>query len=529
MGAKKMKKYKTWNKLLATVVGLGVMLAGCSGAGGGQEAAGTPSASETKEADKTLIIARQSDANNLDPHFISAINAASVVQHKVYEGLIQRDENMDFKPMLSTEWKQVDDLTWEFALRQGVAFHDGTPFNAEAVKATIDRVQDEKVGSPRASQFQMVKEVKVVDEYTVQFILEYPYAPLLSILANHEGSIISPKAIEQYGKDLTKHPVGTGPFVFESWTPGQEIVLAKNEKYWGEKVGIKKAIFKVVPEDTTRIAMVETGEAHIAEPLPVTEIERVKNSPQLDLYRSEGLGTEFIGFNSKKKPFDDVRVRQAINYAIETDAIIQGVYNNVGTKANSAMGPKVLGYHEGLKGYEFDPAKAKALLAEAGYPNGFKTTIWTGDRKERINTAEVIQSQLKGIGIEVEVKVLEYGAYLDAEDNGETDMFISGWGNATGDGDYNQYNLFHSRSLGKGGNTTFYVNAEVDKLIEEGRREQDPQKRKEIYARALEIEMSEAPMVPIRNLENVAAVGKNVKGFWISPSGYMMINNIAID
>lgn len=178
---------------------------------------------------------------------------------------------------------------------------------------------------------------------------------------------------------------------------------------------------------------------------------------------------------------------------------------------------------------EFDPAKAKALLAEAGYPNGFKTTIWTGDRKERINTAEVIQSQLKGIGIEVEVKVLEYGAYLDAEDNGETDMFISGWGNATGDGDYNQYNLFHSRSLGKGGNTTFYVNAEVDKLIEEGRREEDQQKRKEIYPRALEIEMSEAPMVPIRNLENVAAVGKNVKGFWISPSGYMMINDIAID
>ncbi|MED1793040.1 glutathione ABC transporter substrate-binding protein [Brevibacillus nitrificans] len=524
-----MMKNKTWNWVLTSVLSTGLLLSGCSN-GSETGAVSKQAGSEASaSAQKTLIIARQSDANNLDPHFISAINAASVVHHKVYEGLIQRDESMEFKPMLATEWKQVDDVTWEFKLRQDVKFHDGTPFNAEAVKATIARVLDEKVGSPRATQFKMIKEVKAIDDYTVQFKLEYPYSPLLSILANHEGSILSPKAIEQYGKDLSKHPVGTGPFVFESWTPGQEIVLAKNENYWGVKVKVDKAVFKVVPEDTTRIAMVETGEAHIAEPLPVTEIDRVKNSPQLDLYRSEGLGTEFVGFNTKKKPFDDVRVRQAINYAIETDAIIQGVYNRVGTRANSAMSPKVLGYSDNVQGYTFDPNKAKTLLKEAGYPNGFKTTIWTGDRKERINAAEVIQSQLKGIGIEVEVKVLEYGAYLDAEDNGETDMFISGWGNATGDGDYNQYNLFHSSSLGKGGNTTFYVNKEVDQLIEEGRREQDPQKRRDIYARALQIESSEAPMVPIRNLENVAALGKNIKGFWISPSGYMMINDITIE
>lgn len=522
-----MNKNKRWGSVLVGVLSVGMLLAGCSTASE-QSAGGNVSGAEPAKSSQTLIIARQSDANNLDPHFISAINAASVVHHNVYEGLIARDENMEFKPMLATEWKQVDDVTWEFKLRQGVTFHDGTPFNAEAVKATIGRVLDEKVGSPRAGQYKMVTEVNVVDEYTVQFKLAYPFSPLLSILANHEGSMISPKAIEQYGKDLSKHPVGTGPFAFESWTPGQEIVLVKNDNYWGEKVKFNKAVFKVVPEDTTRIAMVETGEANIAEPLPVTEIERVKNSPQLDLYRTTGLGTDFIGFNNKKKPFDDVRVRQAINYAIETDAIIQGVYNNIGTRANSAMSPKVLGYSESLKGYSFDPNKAKALLKEAGYPNGFKTTIWTGDRKERINAAEVIQSQLKGVGIDVELKVLEYGAYLDAEDNGETDMFISGWGNATGDADYNQYNLFHSASLGKGGNTTFYINPEVDKLIEQGRQEQDTEVRKQIYAKALQIEADEAPMVPIRNLEHVAAVGKNSKGFWISPSGYMMIKDVMI-
>ncbi|RNB82394.1 glutathione ABC transporter substrate-binding protein [Brevibacillus fluminis] len=522
-----MKKQRLTRTILALSTTLAVVMAGCSAkteTGSGQA---VKSSSPTQS--ETLVIARLSDANNLDPHFISSINAASVVHQKVYEGLVTRDQNMEFKPLLATEWKQLDDRTWEFKLRQGVTFHDGTPFTAAAVKKTIGRVLDPAVASPRANLFKMIQEVKVVDDYTVQFILSSPFSPLLSILASHEGSIISPAAIEKYGKELARNPVGTGPWTFTSWTPGQEIVLARNDNYWGQKVKVKQVVFKVVPEDATRIAMLETGEAQIAEPLPVTEIERVQASSSMNLYRSEAFGTEFIGFNTKKKPFDDVRVRQAISHAIQTDAIISGVFNQVGTKVYSTMGSKVFGANTSLKGYDYDPNKAKQLLAEAGYPNGFKTTLWTGDRKERINTAEVVQSQLKGIGIDVDVKVLEYGAYLDAEDNGETDMFISGWGNATGDADYNQYNLFHTSSLGKGGNTTFYRNAEVDNLIDQGRVEQDPEKRKQLYAKAQEIEMSEAPMIPIRTIENIAAVSNRIKGFRISPSGYLMINDVTME
>lgn len=396
----------------------------------------------TKQAAKeggTLIIARMSDAANLDPHFISTINAASVVHQKVYEGLVKRDPNMEIQPSLATAWKQLDAVTWEFSLRSGVVFHDGTPLDAEAVKKTFDRVLDPKTASPRATMFGKIKEVKAVDPHTVRFSLTEPYTPLLSILASHEGGILSPRAIDQYGKELSKHPVGTGPFKFQSWNTGLEIVLKKNPQYWGEPPKIDQVIFRVVPDDLTRIDMVERGEAHIAESIPLAELERIQASSEMNMYRSEALGTEFIGFNVAQKPLDDIRVRKAISYAIETDSIIKGVYHNVGTKANSPIGPKVFGYSPTVKAYPYDLNKARELLAEAGYPNGFQTTILTYDRKDRVRLAQVIRSQLKGIGIDAELNILGYAEFVEViEKTKQHEIFVSGWGNATGDADYNQ-------------------------------------------------------------------------------------------
>ncbi|WP_412680574.1 glutathione ABC transporter substrate-binding protein [Brevibacillus centrosporus] len=469
--------------LLATV------LAGCST---GQQASSSPNGANAPTSSQpgaapapaassggTLIIARLSDANNLDPHFSTQINSMAVVQHKLYEGLVMLDANSEYKPLLASEWKQLDDLTWEFALRDGITFHDGTPFDAEAVKKTIDRILDKNAPTPKANMFGMIKEVKVVDPHKVQLILHYPFAGLLSVLASAEGGIISPKAIEQYGKDLSKHPVGTGPFVFESWTPGQEIVL-------------------------------------------------VKNSSSMTLGRYESFAVDHIGMNVTQKPFDDVRVRQAIAHAIDKEAIIQGVYNNVGKVAVSSLGPKVIGYSPNLKTPDYDLNKAKQLLAEAGYANGFKATVYLNDNKARINVAEVLQSQLKGIGIDLQIQVMEFGAYLDLAAKGQAQMFISGWGNATGDADYNQYNLFHSTSKGVPGNHSFYANPKVDELIEAGRKEKDPQKRKAIYEQAQQIEIDEVPLIPYRSSENLAAIAKNVQGITISPSGYVEINDVTI-
>lgn len=513
---------------------VGTALTGCTSepstsgeAGSNKKNSGSSDGAAGGKEGGELVIAVLSDATQLDPHKGTDIPSANVYG-KIFDNLVIQDENMDIQPGLATEWKQLDELTWEFKLREGVKFHDGEPFNAEAVKKTIERILDPEVASPRAKLFEMIKEIKVVDDFTIQFKTEYPFAPLLANFAHYSGGIISPKAIAENGDDLNQNPAGTGPFKFDSWTPGAEIRLVKNDDYWGEKAKVDSVVFKVVPEDATRIAMVETGEAHIAEPVPVTEVERIESSSSMKLNRSPGLGIDYIGFNMKKKPFDDVRVRQAINLAIDTDLILEGVYNNVGTKATAPMGPGVWGHNPDLEGWGYDVEKAKKLLKEAGFENGFKTTIWTNDNKARMDVAEVVQSQLKGIGIEAEIKVVEWGAYLEATAKGEHDMFVLGWSNMTGDADYNQYFLFHTDAHGEVGNRSFYSNPRVDELIDLGRQESDPEKRHEYYNEAQKIEMEEAPMVFLRNDEDLVALGKNVNGFWMHPAGTQQITGVTI-
>lgn len=522
------KKRRTMkNGILFVLIGLMLLFA---------QACSTKSANTNETAGKKdevkkggiLTVVRLSDATKLDPQFITDIPSANVVYQKVYQGLVVPDKDFKIQPLLAKEWKVVNDITWEFKLREGVKFHDGATFNAEAVKATFDRLLDPKTGSPQRTKFAMIKEVKIVDDYTVQFLLDYPYAPLLSILASQEGSIISPKALAENPEKLAEHPVGTGPFVFKEWKSGQEISLAKNENYWGKKPNIDGVVFKVVPEDATRLAMIETGEAHINDQVPVTEIERIEASDTMELYRTEGLAVEFLGFNVKKKPFDDVRVRKAISHAIEREAIIKGVYNNVGTLANVAMSPKVFGYSDKVKPYDYDLNEAKKLLKEAGYEKGLEITLVTSDRKERINMAEVIQSQLKGIGVNVKIQVMEYGAFIETLNKGQHEMVINGWGNATGDGDYNQYNLFHSSSQGPAGNHFYYSNPEVDKLIEDARRETDEKTRLKLYEEVMQKEIDDAVYIPIRNYEYLAVSNKNVSGYWLNASNYLMIDDVVI-
>ncbi|WP_158734971.1 glutathione ABC transporter substrate-binding protein [Alteribacillus sp. YIM 98480] len=526
-----------------------VLLAACASEpdeGGGEDAGGEGNemteedGSESGEASDggDLVIATLSDITGMDPHDSNDVPSSNV-QHNVFETLVIQDENMELQPKLAENWEQTGDTTWEFHLRDDVTFHDGAEFNAEAVKANIDRIQDEEVASPRAFLYEMVEEVNVIDEYTVEFVTEFPFAPLPAHLAHSGGGIISPEAIEedyaamengeQPGDYINDNPHGTGMFKFQEWDSGNEAVLEKNEDYWGDVPNVDTVTFKVTPEDLTRVGELEKGQADIIFPVSPSDMSRIENTDGMNMYVQDSLSLEYISFNIQKEPFDDKKVRQAISMAVDKEAIVEGVMDGAATEAVGPIGENVFGFSDEVEGLEYNPEQAKDLLAEAGYEDGFSTTLWTNDDRERQDIAEVVQQQLKEIGIEVEIEVLEWGAYLDSTAEGEHDMFILGWSTVTGDADYGMYPLFHSDNHGDPGNRSFLENEEIDGVLEEARRAEDEEERKDFYKEAMELLVEEAPMIYSHHDDYLVGVRDEVKGFWKHPNGIYQLQNVSIE
>ncbi|MCE7792652.1 glutathione ABC transporter substrate-binding protein [Salipaludibacillus sp. CUR1] len=485
-----------------------------------------------------LIIATLSDAEAMDPHGSNDVPSSNV-QTNIYESLLAQNEEGEMEPLLATEWEAVEEDLWELSLRDDVTFHDGSEFNAEVVKANFDRVLDPDVASPRAFLYEMIEEVIVVDDYTVQFQTEYPFAPLPSHLAHTGGGIMSMESIEedyanmedggQPGDHINENPVGTGFFKFESWSPGDEVVLTKNEDYWGEEAQVDSVTFRVVPEDLTRVGELETGAAHITFPVSPSDKDRINNTDGINVYEQESLSLSYIGFNMEKEPFDDPKVRQAISMAINKDDLIEGVMEGTATPAVGPIGEQVFGFTDDVEGLPYDPERAQELLAEAGYEDGFSTTIWTNDSRERMDVAELVQAQLSVIGVDVEIEVLEWGAYLDNTAEGEHDMFILGWVTVTADADYGMYALFHSNNQGSAGNRSFMANDELDDLLDQARQEADPDTREELYKQAMEILVEEAPMLYLYHTTYLVGLRDEVEGFWKHPNGLYQLQEVTIE
>ena len=481
--------------------------------------------------EKSFIYAVQADARTLDPQMSTDATSNNAVERKVYETLITIDQNNKVIPALATEWKQIDALTWEFTLRKGVKFHDGTDFNGAAVKASFDRLLDPAAKRNRRSMLASITEIKVIDSYKIQLITATPFAPLLLHL-NHPGaSIMSPKAIEEdkAGKNpLAQNPVGTGPFKFEKWIKGDQISYTRFDQYWGEKAKISKLIFKIVPEDTTRIAMVKTGEAQAANLVPVTEADRLSKDSAFKLIRTPLYRTEFIAFNTEKAPFNNPKVRRAIAEAIDFQGLISGVYNNSGTSGVSTLGPAVYGYNPNLKPYSYNLENAKKLLAEASYPNGFTANFYVADRKIRIKLAEVIQAELKPLGIDLKIIVLEQGAFFAASEKGEHDLCIDGWSNSTGDADFCLSPTLTARGIPTGDNYSRYNNPTVTTLLDQARGETNSDKRLALYYQAQEIIREDAPLLTTQVTEDLSVTRKNVEGLWITAGGTTIFNNVSV-
>jgi ABC-type dipeptide transport system, periplasmic component len=505
---------------------LGALLLFTAGCGGGD------SKNSKSSGEETFVYAIVADARVLDPQMSTDASSSNAVARRVYETLIVLDKDNNIVPALATEWKQVDPLTWEFTLRTDVKFHDGTDFDANAVKASLDRLLDPEAKRNRRSILRPIKEVNVLSADKIQIVTEAPFAPLLLHLTHACASIMSPKAIEEDAagtSELATNPVGTGPFKFESWTKGDNITYSRFDEYWGEKAKVAKLVVKIVPEDSTRIAMVKTGEAQAADQVPLTDIERINKDDAMKLVRTSMYRTEFIAFNTEKAPFNDPKVRLAIAEAIDFKALISGVYQNVGTQEVSFMGPAVFGHNPNLVPYSFDVENAKKLLAEAGYPEGFKATLYVPDRKIRITLAEVIQAQLRPLGIDIQIITLEQGTYFNETEAGKHDICIDGWSNQTGDADFSLTPTLTPGGIASGQNIARYDNPQVTALLDQARVEIDPEKRKVLYYEAQEIIRNDAPILVTQATEQIDVVGKNVNGFWVTPGGVVVLGEVSID
>ncbi|ARK28412.1 glutathione ABC transporter substrate-binding protein [Halalkalibacter krulwichiae] len=535
----KMSKNSFFLLVLALVMSL--FIAACA-----SEPDATPAPAEGEDGEAAtegqaggdLVIAQLSDAVAIDPHG-SNDTPSSNVAYNIYEALLKHDENMELQPGLATEWDAIDDTTWEFKLREGVKFHDDSDFNAEVVKANIERVLDPEIASPRQFLYNMITEVEVVDEYTVQITTEYPFSPLPAHLAHNGGGMISKELIEadyaameegaSPGSKISENPIGTGYFKFESWSPGNEIKLVKNDDYWGEGAKLDSVTFKVVPEDLTRVAELRSGDSHISDPLSPSDVSQIEGTDGVHVTRQPSVSLSYIGFNNQKEPFDDPKVRQAMSKAINKEGIISGIYDGAGIPAIGPLAPDVFGFDESVSGLEYDPEAAKELLAEAGYENGFSTTLWTNDNRERIDAATFVQAELEKIGIDVSIEVVEWGAYLEQTAKGEHDMFVLGWSTVTGDADYGMYALFHSSQHGEAGNRTFTDNEQLDSVLTEARQNPDPDERLALYKEAQEILVEEAPMLYIHHQEYLLGVSDKVQGLWQHPTQILMLKDVTIE
>ncbi len=483
-----------------------------------------PSSSGTK-AEKVVTIAQYADEVSLDPQDTND-NASYGPEKCMLEGLIGFNGKMEQIPQLAEKWDASPDATvYTFHLRQGVKFQDGTPFNADAVKFNFDRIRNPDNKLKRYSLFKVIKQVDAVDENTVRFTLSEPFGAMIATFAHPAGAISSPAAIKKYGADYGKHPVGTGPYQFSEWVPGDHLTMVKNPDYWDKNNGPKvdKIIIKPVPEDGTRIAMLQRGDAQFINNVPYALAATVKGNKDLSLVETPSIYTYWVAMNTQKKPYDNVKVRQALNYAIDKEAIIKSVLAGYARPSDSPLATGVWGYTK-VMSYPYDTAKAKQLLTDAGLPNGFKTTMRGANDTTAKQVMEAIQAQLAKVGIQAEVQSLD-AATLSAErfkplDQNKGELNYAGWSPSTGDADWGLRPLLTKDNWPPSNfNVAFYTDPKFEQDIKDGLQTADTEKRKAAYADAQKVVMEDAPWGFLWSTVLLGGSRSNVGGISLQPDG----------
>lgn len=463
----------------------------------------------------TLQMAVDASPTGLDPHIATAFSTF-IVTGQIYEGLTEIDEGLRVRPALAESWAATSDgLRYTFKLRSGVVFHNGQAFDSGDVVATFNRIRDPKTGSPIASRFTLVKEVRANGRNEVIFELSQPFAPFLIELAS---AVIVPSEYIAGGGDLQRRAVGTGPFQFKEWVPDTYIALERNSRYWrANRPYLDGLRYNIVPDAATRQIGIASGTYQFLPNIDPSLAVTLRNSPGVKLIQTQDLSYSLVGMNVTRKPFDDPRVREALNYAIDRNALVQAVYFGAGVPGGP-LSPGLKSWASPVDAfpcYKANATKARDLLRQAGYPNGVDIgMIVIGSVKTIVDAAQVIQAQLGQAGFRAKIEVLEQGKFVQEWRNSNFDTFASlNGGSADPDG-----YLFRTFSTGGSTNVYKYTNARVDQLLNQARTSTSVDERRRLYA---QLQTSLACQGPVSHLVYgtlFSAARDNVQGFKAIPT-----------
>lgn len=482
----------------------------------------------------TLIWGRGGDSVNLD--LAQATDGESIKAGiQIFENLvIFGKDSMDVEPQLAKSWSISEDgLTWTFKLRRGVKFHDGTPFNAKAVYDSFARIIDKShpfygYGKWKYLSLSLgqVKEIKVIDDYTVSLVTKKPYAPLLNNLALWLCPIVSPQAMAKYKDQIGLNPVGTGPFEFVKWVKDDQIILKRNNEYWGEKAKVDKIILKSIPEPSSRLMALQSGTIDIADDLDPDSINLVKKNANLAVIERPSVNVGYLALNTEKEALKDVRVRQAISHAIDKETLIKTIFQGLAIPAKNPFAPSIWGYNDAIEPYKYNPQKSRELLKQANFGKNTELELWAmpvsrAYMPEPVKTAELIQAYLAAVGLKAKIVRHDWGTYLSKTANGEHDMCMLGWLGGNADPDNFLYGLLSADTAKTPGaaNVALWKNQEFTDLCLKAQKTFDKAERTKLYLKAQEIFHEEVPWVPLAHSTVVRCYNKRLHDVPLRPNG----------
>lgn len=492
-----------------------------------------------------LVYARGEDAESLDPQAIDDGESVKVTD-QIFETLVAfAPGSCDLEPGLAESWTPSEDgRSWEFRLRKGVTFHDGTPMDADAVVFSLNRLLDgdNPLRPPTKVPYEsfyrgVIESVAAKDPSTVVLRLARPYAPFLANLAMFSAAIVSPTAVRKTGAAMFgKSPVGTGPFRFESWSQGEKkITLVRNDAWWGGKAGAERVIFRTIPDNNSRITALRSGDCNWMDGINSEDIAACEADPRLKVWKGTGMNVGYLAMNTERKPFDDARVRRAVSMAVDRKRLVDALYYGAGRPAVHPLPPGTLGYDASTPLPAADPAKAKALLAEAGFPDGFETDLYAMPNPRPyypspLKIAEVLKADLAAAGVRATIVTPgDFTLYREAVSNGKHSMAMLGWTTDNGDPDNFLFTFFAKENATKGPgalNISFWVDPRMQELLRRGQEEVAPAQRAAVYREALALVADQVPMIPVAHAEAVFVSRAGFRGFVVQPSGDVILHRV---